>query len=363
MHRHNAFSLDGILERAFTLAFRDLVYAQIWEDPLIDMEALDIRADSHVAAIASGGCNLLSYLTANPARAIGVDLNAAHIALNHLKVAALSELPDYEMYYRFVGDANERRNVDVYNRVLSPRFDAEICAYWSGHDRLGRTRITAFSRNIYRRGLLGRFIGLAHLVARLHGVSPRSFVTVETKADVQRRFDLEIAPIFETRLVKLLLDNPMSLYGLGIPPAQYTQLAGDGSRMAVVVRERLRKLLCDFEISDNYFAWQGLTRAYKPGGDGPLPPYLQREDFDAIRTRVDRVSVHQTSTQSTPGAAHLGFAHRGIGRVLRDLCASFCHPETRVGQRREICSGLHALAHRRHCRRPRRRPCQATFGP
>jgi S-adenosylmethionine:diacylglycerol 3-amino-3-carboxypropyl transferase len=33
VHQHDAFSVAGLFERAFTFAFRDLVYAQIWEDP------------------------------------------------------------------------------------------------------------------------------------------------------------------------------------------------------------------------------------------------------------------------------------------------------------------------------------------
>ena len=44
------------------------------------MEALEIQPDSHIVTIASGGCNVLSYLVANPARITAVDLNHAHIA-------------------------------------------------------------------------------------------------------------------------------------------------------------------------------------------------------------------------------------------------------------------------------------------
>ena len=295
VHRNVALSIDGLLERAFTFAFRDLVYAQIWEDPAVDMEALEIRADSRIVAIASGGCNLLSYLTANPARIYGVDLNAAHVALNRLKLAAVSGLTDYNSFYRFIGEANHRNNDDVFEQFIGPRLDTATRAYWDGRGRSGRKRISGFTRNIYRHGLLGRFIGLAHLTARLYGVDPRTFAKVRSVEEMEERFEREIAPIFDKRLVKFLLDTPMSLYGLGIPPAQYAELAGEGPRMAVVVRERLRKLLCDFDLSENYFAWQALTRGYKPGGDGPLPPFLQCQHFDAIRDRADRLSVQQVS--------------------------------------------------------------------
>jgi S-adenosylmethionine-diacylglycerol 3-amino-3-carboxypropyl transferase len=298
VHRNGAFSLEGLLERAFTFAFRDLVYAQIWEDPVIDMEALEIRPDSRIVAIASGGCNLLSYLTAAPVKIDGVDLNAAHVALNRLKITALASLPDHDTFYRFVGRGDDARNIHLYDQVLAPRLDADSRAYWNTRDRVGRRRIKIFGRGLYRAGLLGRFIRLAHLVAAWHGVDPRSFAKVKSRDEMRSRFDQEIAPIFEKRLVKLVLDNPMSLYGLGIPPSQYAELAGDAPRMAVVVRERLRKLLCDFDLAENYFAWQALMRGYKPEGDGPLPPYLQRQHFETIRARVGRLDVRQISMTS-----------------------------------------------------------------
>ncbi|NWO96612.1 DUF3419 family protein, partial [Escherichia coli] len=48
VHRHEHMTKEGLLERAFTFAFRGLVYPQIWEDPVIDMEALQLRSDHHM---------------------------------------------------------------------------------------------------------------------------------------------------------------------------------------------------------------------------------------------------------------------------------------------------------------------------
>ncbi len=75
VHRHKAYSRRGLQERMFTLAFRQLVYPQIWEDPIVDLEALALTSQDRVIAIASGGCNVLSYLTARPAEILAVDLN------------------------------------------------------------------------------------------------------------------------------------------------------------------------------------------------------------------------------------------------------------------------------------------------
>ena len=74
-------SKRGILERVFARMFEGLVYAQIWEDPEVDMAALELGPTSRLVTIASGGCNVMSYLTADPMDVQAVDLNPAHVAL------------------------------------------------------------------------------------------------------------------------------------------------------------------------------------------------------------------------------------------------------------------------------------------
>ena len=46
VHRAKPLSRAGVLERMFTLAFSKLVYPQIWEDPVVDMKALEIGPGS-----------------------------------------------------------------------------------------------------------------------------------------------------------------------------------------------------------------------------------------------------------------------------------------------------------------------------
>ena len=117
VHRSKPLSRAGMLERMFTLAFSGLVYPQIWEDPVVDMEALALQPSDHLVAIASGSCNILSYLTADPAKVSAIDLNGAHIALGHLKLAALAEIDDHAIFRRFFGQAQSKANVETYDRL------------------------------------------------------------------------------------------------------------------------------------------------------------------------------------------------------------------------------------------------------
>jgi len=107
-----------------------------------------------------------------------------------------------------------------------------------------------------------------------------------------------LAPVFERKTMRWLLRQPVSLYGLGIPPAQYRALAGDDEEgIGAVVRRRLEKLACDFDLKTNYFAWQAFGRGYDPQNGGSTPPYLEAANFEKIRERADRVSlVHGSMT-------------------------------------------------------------------
>jgi S-adenosylmethionine-diacylglycerol 3-amino-3-carboxypropyl transferase len=293
VHRHKHLSKQGLLERAFTFAFRGLVYAQIWEDPEVDMEALAITPDSHVVTIASGGCNVLSYLTADPAKITAVDLNTAHVALNKLKLAAARSLPDHAAFHRFFARADDKANIAAYRDIVAPHLDEATRRYWEGRDLIGRRRIGGFARGIYKHGLLGRFIGAAHLLARLHGINPKRMLDAKTREEQREIFDREMAPIFDRKFVRWLTSQPASLFGLGIPPAQFEALAGD-DRMDTVLKARLEKLACDFDLKDNYFAVQAFGRGYV-GGEGPLPPYLQASNHEAVVARADRVDVRHVN--------------------------------------------------------------------
>ena len=296
VHQSSPLSAEGIRERLFTLAFRGLVYPQIWEDPLVDLEALQIKPSDRMVAIASGGCNVLSYLSANPAHITALDLNVAHVALNRLKRCALKHLDDHETFYRFFGEANCRSNVAIYRQHLKPHLDRDTRRYWDGRDFTGRRRIGRFARGFYRYGLLGRFIGTGHLAARMFGVRFDDLLNASDRNEQRAIFEQTLSPLFEHRLVRWTLSRPLSLFGLGIPPAQYRALAGNHpGGMAAVVKERLEQLACGEDISKNYFAWQAFGRAYPPMGRGEVPPYLAPESFDDIRGRAHRVDVRLLS--------------------------------------------------------------------
>lgn len=307
VHRNAALSRAGLSERLFTLAFSGLVYPQIWEDPVVDMEALDLGPQDHVVAIASGGCNVLSYLTADPARISAVDLNGAHVALGRLKLAALQTLPDHETFFRFLGRTDAPENVAAYDALIRPRLDPVSRAYWEARRLDGRRRIAVFSEGFYRTGLLGRFIGAGHRLARFYGHDLGAVLSARDLDEQRAAFEAHVAPLFDKAFVRWLIAKPASLYGLGIPPAQYGALARDlPGGMVAVLRHRLERLACGFPVKSNYFAWQAFGRRYDHAPDAALPPYLQPAHFEVLRERAGRVRYRQQSM-----TAHLAASPEG----------------------------------------------------
>ncbi len=292
-------SKRGLQDRLFTLVFGGLVYAQIWEDPVIDMEALAIRpGEDSIVAIASGGCNIMSYLIARPAAITAVDLNSHHIALNRLKIAAALHLPDHASFRRFFGDADRSDNIETFQQHILRHLDPVTSAYWTGRDWRGRRRIGYFGNRLYRHGLLGFFIGSGHALARLYSIRLGILLGAGSLAEQRQLFEAHIAPIFSKAFVRWIAKRPSALFGLGIPPAQYASLltsARSGEGMEGVLRDRLARLACDFPVSENYFAWQAFGRGYGKHPDAPLPPYLQQSNFDTVKAGAGTIDVRHVN--------------------------------------------------------------------
>jgi S-adenosylmethionine-diacylglycerol 3-amino-3-carboxypropyl transferase len=287
---------QALLDRLFAMWFARFVYNQIWEDPAVDLDALQVGPGQRVVTIASGGCNILNYLVADPAAIDAVDLNPAHIALTRLKLAAMQHLPDYEAFFQFFGIAKNKDNVDLYWSHLADKLDPATRKFWEHRSLLGKQRIEFFAKGLYRKALLGKFIGFLHAFARLSDRKPSKLLSATSLAEQLQIYRSEIEPLFEMKLVRMLCRQPVLLYSLGIPAAQFDQMKLDSSGdLATLYQDRIRRLACDFSLQENYFAWQAFGRHYDVKGRRATPPYLQPENFEPIRERLDRVHTHTVS--------------------------------------------------------------------
>jgi S-adenosylmethionine-diacylglycerol 3-amino-3-carboxypropyl transferase len=286
-----------VWDRIFAFWFRRLVYTQIWEDPEADLAALQLPLGSTIVTISSGGCNALSYLTAHPAQVYAVDLNEAHLSLLKLKLAGIQAFSSYSQFWQFFGEGASPANAKLYRERLRPMLDAEARNYWDKRNMIGRPRYAYFTNGFYRHGMLGRFIGLAHVVARLARIDLDVLLIGER--DAPNRIDAlaRLDRLFHSHLARLLTRTPALLFSLGMPPQQRALLGG-GAPLNEVLYQRLLRLIDGHPNEENYFAWQALRRRYPGPGDRCLPPYLQNSQFARMRNDAGLIiPVHASLRQ------------------------------------------------------------------
>ena len=290
-----------VWDRLFAFWFRRLVYTQIWEDPEADLAALQLPLGSTIVTISSGGCNALSYLTAQPAQVYAVDLNEAHLALLKLKLAGLRAFSRYSEFWQFFGEAASPANTELYRDRLWLMLDADARTYWDKRNILGRPRHAYFTDGFYRHGMLGRFIGLAHLVAKFARVDLTALLNGKPDAPERLQALDRLDRLFHSPLARLITATPALLFSLGIPPQQ-RELLGAGEPLNEVLHQRLLRLINGHPNDDNYFAWQALHRSYSGPGDRCLLPYLQAGQFERMRDGAGLIiPVHANLRQFLEG--------------------------------------------------------------
>jgi S-adenosylmethionine-diacylglycerol 3-amino-3-carboxypropyl transferase len=290
-------SKQGVLQRLFAVWFDAFVYNQIWEDPRVDLQALQLNENSRVLTISSGGCNALNYLLANPESVTAVDLNRHHIYLLDLKVAALKHLPTHESFFAFFGAGRDSNTGIDYQKYIQANLDRNARAFWESNTFLGEVfhgdRISFFrNAGLYSHSRNGYFLGFFHWLARRLGCRVDEVLKAKSLEEQAELYDKHVDPFFNSSLITLIGKLPVTLFGLGIPPQQYDELTKDLEHDRTIIdvyRDRVRRLACDFPMDENYFAWQAFARKYDTENRCAIPDYLKQENFARLRRNAGRL--------------------------------------------------------------------------
>ncbi len=292
-------SKQGFLQKLFAVWFDAFVYNQIWEDPRVDIEALQIDGNSRILTISSGGCNALNYLVESPESVTAVDLNRHHIYLLNLKLGALKHLPSYEDFFTFFGVGKGANTGSNYLSFIQPNLDKNTRNFWESNTFGGSViygdRISFFrNAGLYEHSRNGYFLRFFHSISRLFGCKPDEVLKAKTLEEQEALYAKHIDPFFDTFVIKTLGKLPITMFGLGIPPQQYDELkkdVGEGNSVIDIYRERAKKLACDYPIHENYFAWQAFARKYDTENRQAVPEYLKEENYDALKRNADRLKT------------------------------------------------------------------------
>ena len=285
------------MQKLFAVWFDAFVYNQIWEDPRVDLQALQLNEKSRVLTISSGGCNALNYLVENPERVTAVDLNRHHIFLLNLKIAALEFLPGHEDFFAFFGYGKSAGNVENYQKFIATNLDGATREFWESNSFIGKIahgrRINFFRKGgLYEHSRNGYFLRFFHKFSRLLGCKPEELLKAKTPEEQAKLYEKYVAPFFDSALIKTIGKMPVTMFGLGIPPQQYDELKkdlADGGTLIDVYKERAKRLAVEYPIYENYFAWQAFARKYDTENRRAVPEYLKQENYEALKKNVAKL--------------------------------------------------------------------------
>ena len=175
--------------------------------------------------IASGGCNVLNYLAADPAKIIAVDLNPNHVALTRLKLSALENLPPTTISSASSARPTTRPIATPIDDFLSQRLDEDTRAL------LGKAHSAAWPAHQHVRAQ-SLSLRLARTLHR-HSARRRQTARQEARCDpcgahagrtARRLFERISLRCSTTKSIRCCRNRRFRFYALGIPPAQYDEL-------------------------------------------------------------------------------------------------------------------------------------------
>jgi len=278
-----------------TIHQRYLIYNMCWEDPRIDRQLLGLDSHSTVVVLTSAGCNALDYLLDAPAEIHAVDVNPRQNALLQLKLALIArgDFGDLESMFR---QGSHPRFRELY-ATLRPQLPPYAAAFWD--KKIAYFDPTNRKRSFYYHGTCGTVAWLVSRQLLRSGRKLRGYLFDLLDAqtlDEQRELYQKIEPALWGRFSAWLLRQPTALALLGVPRPQI-QLIQQQYPGGVIgyVSDKLRYVLTEVLIHDNYFWRAYLTGAYT---ERCCPNYLREENFDHLRTHLDRVHSHDATVSA-----------------------------------------------------------------
>lgn len=256
-----------------------LFFAQVREDPRLEIEALAPLAGAKVVVVSSGGCTALSLLAAGAGHVTAVDLNAAQNHLVELKVAALRRLTMPEIMSFFgVARGTPKRRVRTY-WTIRPLLSERAAEFWDAHQSL-------LGRGALACGVSEQFISVVVRVVKLFIHSRRKIerlLSLESLQEQREFFDRE----WNTRRWRLLFPTLLNrwTFNRAYDPAFFRGV--DNPSFAAHFRRLVEHALCDVPVRSNYFLHQMLLGTYPNRVPDGVPPYLERTQREVLRTRLD----------------------------------------------------------------------------
>jgi S-adenosylmethionine-diacylglycerol 3-amino-3-carboxypropyl transferase len=267
-----------VFDRAAARSGSTVRYAQCWEDAEVLLEGLAIRPGDTCLSIASAGDNTLALLAKDPARVIAVDYSPEQIACLEVRVSAYRNLQHTELLQLLGSTPCENRDA-LYRRCrgdLSP----SACQFWD-------SRPDEIAAGIGNGGKFERYLRLFRewILPLVHGRAVVERLFAPRVATERHLFYTNVWNTWRWRLLFRVFFSRLVMSRIGREAAffKYAQAS-----VAEELLDRTGAAMAGQDGAANpYLQWICLGRHATA-----LPFALRAENFEVIRSRLDRLEWH-----------------------------------------------------------------------
>jgi S-adenosylmethionine-diacylglycerol 3-amino-3-carboxypropyl transferase len=262
--------------------FSKIRYAQCWEDADILLAALDIQPGDSCLAIASAGDNALAMLSHHPAQVIAIDLSPAQLACLELRVAAYRELSHQELLI-LIGSTSGTDRQALYQRCRS-QLSRDTLYFWDTHpNEIDRGIGNAGKFELYFANFRNQVLPWIHNQSRIQDLLQNKTIEQRQQFYSQEWNTWRWQALFRIFFSRFVMGRS------GRDPSFFKYVQGS---VADRILQRTQYALTTLNPAENPYLQWILT-----GHHTTLPYALRPENFDPIRTNLDRLEWHCISIE------------------------------------------------------------------
>ena len=257
--------------------FKNLLYAETWEDFAVDKQALQLQPKDTVLCITSGGSFALNAALSRPKAILSIDKNQVQSHILELKQAAIRTL-DFETFWQFQTQASVANKLAYRKLRLSLRPQAQ--SFFDQNPRIIRS-------GILNNGMLHSALGVLHTY--IAGVCGKALLHRLINAESLE----QQANIYKTRIEKRIWNAisknlPVStMLFYGVSPEQIRFIQQQGVRtLQQLYKRQFDAIFTTIPLTDNFYWAYILTKHYSREA---APNYLQEHNYAKLQKSTDRI--------------------------------------------------------------------------
>lgn len=254
-------------------------YANCWEDADVLLSGLEIQGGDRVLSIGSAGDNSFSMLAHDAELVVAVDINKVQLNLIELKKAAFQALGHNE-FLEFLGFEESSRRIDLYAKVKQYLSEEQI-EFWD-------SRLEELEIGIIFQGKFEKYFKLFRkkVLPLVHSKRMREKLLEEKSGTEQANFYTQKWNNWRWKLLFKLFFSKFIMGRFGRDPKFLEEVKVPVAKF--ILGQAQRHMSSTF-CQQNYF----LHFIVKGNFGSILPHYARKENFELIKSRIDRLQIHE----------------------------------------------------------------------